>query len=126
MKKILIVDDNPELARSISEYVSGITDWQATVAHSAERALELFHQVQFDVILSDIQMPGMDGLEFAEKLKEAFESAEIENAEWQRPLVILMTGTATDGVIEEAMALGVTAVLEKPFSPRELTALLES
>ncbi|GAB1350880.1 hypothetical protein MASR1M107_30950 [Ignavibacteriales bacterium] len=88
-KKILVVDDETELRKLITKLLT-IEGYLVSEAESAERALELLQKEEFPVILSDLKMPGMSGLDLLSKVKSMDHSIE----------VILLTayGNIEDGV----------------------------
>jgi DNA-binding NtrC family response regulator len=112
--KILIVDDEP-LKRSILEdELSGAGYVVATATNPLE-AEPLLAKDGFDVILTDLRMPGQDGLTFLRELKQR----------WPRQAVIVMTAYGTVETAVEAMKLGAFDFLQKPFSTEELLLKLD-
>jgi DNA-binding NtrC family response regulator len=111
--RVLIVDDEP----SVRESLRLILKERATVtlANSGEAALEAVAAQAFDVILLDILMPGIDGLEVLERLR----------ALTQAPQVIMLTATKTVKTAVRAMKLGAFDYVTKPFDVDELVVLVE-
>jgi response regulator RpfG family c-di-GMP phosphodiesterase len=91
-------------------------DIEVEEAPSAERAAELVPRFRPDVILLDVTMPGMSGLEYCRRLKGDETTRSIR--------VVLLTGSGTT-TREEGLAAGADAYLVKPFSPLELLAVVE-
>jgi CheY-like chemotaxis protein len=102
---VLIVDDNVRLARTIAAYME-MQGFRAHPAHSAEEALLAAQQVRFDLVLLDINMPGMDGLEVCRRL--------IATAPGMR--VLMVTGRDSPEDPLRAAAVGARALLTKPIS----------
>ena len=102
---VLIVDDNVRLARTIAAYME-MQGFRARPAHSAEEALLAAHEVRFDLVLLDINMPGMDGLEVCRRL--------IATAPGMR--VLMVTGRDSPEDPLRAAAVGARALLTKPIS----------
>lgn len=109
MKKILVVDDEPLIAKGVATLISGynlpleVTD----VCLDSEEALSICRQKKIDVIVTDINMPNLNGIELIKVLKELDNNLEI----------IILTGFGSFTYAKEAMALGVRHFLEKPLIP---------
>ena len=114
MNKILVVDDEASVLASFEKMLSG-QGHQVLTARRADAALELLPLVEPDLLIMDIRMPGMDGL-------EAFRRIRAGNA---RLPVILMTGYSTTEYAIEAMKLGAFDYQVKPFEPEELLRLID-
>ncbi|MBK8266718.1 MAG: response regulator [Nannocystis sp.] len=111
--RVLVVDDNHELADNLSELLQD-EGYATLTAYSAERALELAAKEQFDIVLTDIRMPGMNGVELVKRLSAINE----------RAIFLLMTAYSTDAMLGEALRAGVRAILSKPVDLRELLTRL--
>jgi len=111
-KNILIVDDNPELRQFIRTLLQAT--YCVTEASDGQEAFQNVIDCQPDLIVSDIMMPVMDGLELAEKLKSTIETAHI-------PL-ILLTAKSTKREIIGGLQQGADDYLSKPFDSAELAA----
>ncbi len=112
-KKILVVDDEPMLR----EILRDVLDYEGVVVREAENgraALELYRNEGFDAVVSDIRMPGGDGLELLGSLRKL---------DCVTPIVMLITGFS-DLSHDAAYNLGADAVLSKPFDVNELLARL--
>jgi CheY-like chemotaxis protein len=110
--QILVVDDDPIVTRMLSRVLSSHV---VQVANSGAGALERLSQHQFDLILCDLTMPGMSGME----LYRAIEAESAETAE----RVIFMTGGAFTREGQEFLARVPNGRLEKPFDIRALRAV---
>ena len=109
-QKILIVEDNPinmELATDLLE-ASGYIIIQAGMA---EEGIELARAESPDLVLMDISLPGMDGLEAAGVLKQDPATKDIK--------VVVLTAHAMKGDKEKALAAGCTGYITKPIDTRE-------
>src|SRR5438093_3930498 len=105
MHNILIVDDEPGIRQSLKGVLED-EGYKASVAESGEACIESLRKRPFDVVLLDVWLPGMDGLETLEKVRE------IENA----PEVIMISGHGTIETAVRATKLGAYDFLEKPLS----------
>lgn len=112
-KKILVVDDDPQLLDTLVELLEEEGARVVTASNGAD-AIRLSHAQAFDVIISDIQMPEIDGIELVRRLSKLQEG---------KP-VILMTGFGSVDTLEEAMKHGAFDYLLKPFSMDSLRASL--
>src|SRR6202008_4743257 len=105
MHNILIVDDESSIRQSLKGVLED-EGYKASVAESGEACLEVLRKKAFEVVLLDVWMPGMDGLETLEKIRE------IEDA----PEVIMISGHGTIETAVRATKLGAYDFLEKPLS----------
>ncbi|MBI4817914.1 MAG: sigma-54-dependent Fis family transcriptional regulator [Deltaproteobacteria bacterium] len=112
--RLLIVDDKKDLARGIALNLEDLGAEIATV-HSAEDAVGCLEAGSFELVLSDIRMPGMDGLALLEIIK----------ARWPRTEIILFTAYGSIDSAVEAMKKGAYHYLTKPFSGDELLVVVE-
>ncbi|SIS83938.1 sigma-54-dependent transcriptional regulator [Paracoccus saliphilus] len=110
--KIAIVDDEPDMRESISQWLV-LSGFETESFASAEDALKIVGPEWPGIIVSDIRMPGMDGIAFLKRLM-SMDSA--------LP-VILITGHGDVPMAVEAMRLGAMDFMEKPFNPDRMTAL---
>ena len=106
LRKVLVVDDDPVVGKSFDRVLSD-KGYLVTTAENAHEALEQMRRGEYDLVVTDIRMPGMDGLELAETVKA------------RRPWtpVLIVTGFGDDAAEKRAKAAGVTAFLHKPLSP---------
>ena len=111
---ILIVDDQ-EIVRELCEEVIQSLGHRALMADSAIRAMEIIEQQQVDIVIADIKMSGMSGIELLEQIKTT--NPQIE--------VVIMTGYATVPSAVQAMKLGATDYITKPFSAEEFRLVVE-
>ncbi len=112
--KILIVDDNNENRRVLATVLSKNSDYDITLANDGLSALESTFSENPDLILLDIMMPGMDGFEVAEKLKDDERSTNI-------PILFITANTDSDS-ISRAFKTGGIDYITKPFNHEELLA----
>lgn len=105
---ILIVDDDHAIRESMHEFVQ-IAGYAAHATASAEDALELLKSNSIDVVITDIMLPGMDGLELTDRIRRNYEID-----------VIVMTGYSGDYSYEEAISKGASDFVFKPVRFEEL------
>ena len=113
MPKILLVEDN-EMNRDMLSRRLLKRGFEVVIAVDGEQAVDLASSEAPDLILMDIQLPGMDGLEFLKKAQDI-------NAQVKK---ILLTAYMTEAVISEAFRLGVHEFIEKPFSTEDVEEAL--
>lgn len=111
---VLIVDDDDEFRDLLLQRLTR-TGFATEAASSGVQALDIIQLRQFDVVVSDMNMPGMSGLELLEKLKALGSDAE----------VMLLTGKGTIESAVQAMQLGAFNYLQKPFGMPELEAQIK-
>jgi DNA-binding NtrC family response regulator len=113
-RKILIVDDEPGLRQSVRQAL--LADGRRIdLAASGEEALRLEAENAYAVIVADLMMPGLSGLDLLRSLKEA----------GSRARLILISGYATIAAAEQAVRMGAFEFLAKPFMPAEIRVLVE-
>src|SRR5919205_3855946 len=112
---LLIVDDEPNTLASLSRAFR-LAGHQATICDNAARALELAKSQHFDLILSDVVMPGKDGLSLLEDLK----------AQGIPTAVVMMSGQAHIDMAVRATRLGALDFLEKPISTDKLLLTVDN
>lgn len=114
MPKLLLVDDEREFVHTLSERLM-MRDVHSAVAYDGESALEILNDDEPDVIILDLKMPGIDGIEVLKKTKKT--NPDIE--------VIILTGHGTEGDRKKCMSLGAFAYLQKPVDIDILTRTLK-
>jgi len=106
--EILIVDDEP-MIRDLLKNTMERTVYSCCFAENGKKALEILAGQTFDVVVTDINMPVMDGIELAKIIKSKFTAD-----------VIVMTGQIRSYQYDEIINIGASDFVEKPFSPREM------
>ena len=115
-KNVLIVDDS-SVARKILRDLVAPYNAQILEASNGENALNTLTRHLVDLVICDLNMPGMDGLAFLEKIKKSTHLNTIP--------VALVTSESSFKSIEKAKNLGVIAFLVKPVSADQISTLLE-
>ena len=112
-KPVLIVDDEKNILLTLSQSLEAL-QLKTDTAMNGEEALAKLKEKEFGLILLDIRMPGMDGMEVLRQVREI------------RPdiRVIMITAYGTVGLAVEAMKLGAVDFIQKPFSPEEIRELV--
>jgi CheY-like chemotaxis protein len=113
VQRILVVDDEAPLLMTLVANLE-LEGYDVMEAHSAERALELAAQHAFDVVLSDVRMPGMSGVELCHELHKRHAGLP----------VVLMTAFTVEGVLRDAVDQGALMVIPKPFAVEHLLRVL--
>lgn len=110
-QKILVVDDDPVVGKSIGRVLSS-KGYAVITAENGEEALKKLGDEHYDLVFTDIKMPGMNGLEVAERVKAS--------QPWLP--VVIVTGYGSDAYEARAAAAGVSEFLRKPLSPEMIEA----
>jgi len=114
-RRLLIVDDEESLTFSLYQsFILSKKDYEVATANSGEEALDKMKQNPYDLILTDIFMPGISGLDLLKKVK----------SNWPKTDVIVMTAYGSDEKKEEAAKLGSKHYVEKPFDMKNLKELV--
>ena len=106
LRKVLVVDDDPVVGKSFNRVLSG-KGYAVITAENGEEALAKLQSEHYDVVFTDLRMPGMNGLEVAERVKA--------RQPWTP--VVIVTGYGSHTSEERARAAGVSDFLHKPLSP---------
>jgi len=107
LRKVLVVDDDAVVGKSFTRVLSENKGYVVTTVENAHEALKQMREQSFDVVFTDIKMPGMDGVELAERVKAS--------QPWTP--VVIITGYGTAENESRAKAAGVTDFVRKPLSP---------
>ena len=106
--KILVVEDDTAIRGLIHMYLEK-SGFEPFAAKSAEKALDILEDQEIGIVLTDIQLPGLNGLELTKIIRRKYHSD-----------VIIMTGYSLDYTIEEAMARGASDLIIKPVRLEDL------
>ena len=109
--RILVVDDEAPMRESLKDWLME-EGYEVGLASSGQEAIAVVGEKSWDVILLDLKMPGMDGLETLQRLKGKEVNTEAE--------ILMMTAYATVDTAVQAMKEGAFDYLVKPFSPDEI------
>lgn len=114
--KILIIDDEPKIRNGLSNLLARREGWEVAGAYeNAADALKYLAVNQVDVIITDIKMPEISGLELIARIRERD----------KKTAIIILSGYSNFQFAQRAIELGVSRYLTKPTNPRELICVLE-
>lgn len=111
MKKILVVDDEIIIRKSCERALTP-EGFEVVSVASGHEALEILEKGSFPVVLLDLKMPDMDGIEVLKKI----------TTDWPGTRVIMITGYSTADTVEQVLNLGAYSHIKKPFTPDALLA----
>jgi DNA-binding NtrC family response regulator len=115
LKRIMIVDDEETLTFSLYQsFIISKENYEVVTASSGNEAWDKFSQNPFDVVLTDITMPGITGIELLKRIKK----------ERPQTCVIMMTAYGSDEKKEEALTNGAFRYIEKPFEIKEMKNII--
>ncbi|EAT15791.1 response regulator [Desulfuromonas acetoxidans] len=117
-KRVLVIDDSSTMRKIVSRSLrqAGLDFDEILEAGDGQEALNLLENESVDLILSDINMPNMDGIEFLRQKKDNAAIAGI-------PVVMITTEGGSD-IIGEAKSLGAAGNIKKPFTPDKIEEVL--
>lgn len=113
--KILVIDDEDVIRIAVKRILENKTNYHITAVDSGREGLEMLVKESFDLVLLDIKMPDMDGLEV---LRLILSIKPEQN-------VIIMSGYTTKETIKQAIEEGASAFIEKPFTPEKLITIIK-
>ncbi|MEM8484312.1 MAG: response regulator [Bacteroidota bacterium] len=114
--EILLAEDDPS-SRQLAAYVVAQMGHQIEIATNGREAIQHLSQKRYDVILMDIQMPGIDGLQVTEHIRKTIKRE-------SQPRIIAVTARTMQGEKERFLSAGMDAYLSKPYTRDQLIAVL--
>jgi two-component system, NtrC family, response regulator HydG len=111
---VLIVDDDRDLAESLADVIEA-RGYVVELAGSGEEAVECFRRRDFDIVFTDVKLPGMNGVECLFAFRRIKPDAK----------VVMMTGFSVEQLLTQAVENGALGVLHKPFAIPDILAMLE-
>jgi CheY-like chemotaxis protein len=112
-ERVLIVDDEGNIRLTLSRSLESL-GMEIQTAVNGEEALEKLQEDEFELLLLDLKMPGIDGMEVLHQVQER----------WPKTRVIVITAHGSIDSAVEAMKLGAVDFIQKPFSPSEIRELV--
>ena len=110
---ILVVEDDVAVAELLRALLNDVPGWGATVVHDAAAARAVFRHIQVEVLVLDVNLPGISGLELLQLLRS--------DAEWRDPPVIFVTANPRQPGVPETLEQGqAVRVIAKPFEVDDL------
>jgi two-component system, LuxR family, response regulator FixJ len=113
--KVYVIDDDDAMRDSL-DFLLGAADFQVTLFESAQKFIDALPALDFGCVVSDVRMPGIDGIELLKHLKAGANLFP----------VVIMTGHGDVPLAVEAMKLGAMDFLEKPFEDDRLIGMIEA
>jgi CheY-like chemotaxis protein len=110
-----VVDDNPAMADTLADILE-VKGFTVHAAASGANALEILRDQPVDILLTDVKMPGMNGLELYRETRKLY----------HKLITIFMTAYSADELIQQGMAEGVKTILDKPLDMNFLVRLLSA
>lgn len=114
-KAILVADDDPQVLALLNEILSE-EGYSVETAPDGQKALDNIGSQKFDLLISDVRMPGMDGFELLQKVKKNYKDIK----------VIMMTGYTDDYDISDSLLLGADEYITKPFDISRMLLAIEN
>ena len=119
-KNILVIDDEELITKSLLKLLD-IEGYKTTIARSGSEAIEKIKETNFDLIISDVRMPGLDGIETIKQIR-----AYLKKSNKKTIPEVLITGYADVEKYEKAMNLKVADYLYKPFDKSDLLRVVKN
>ena len=117
-KKILIAEDSPTMRSLIVSTIAAQGDYEVVEAANGFEALRVLPREKVDLVITDINMPDINGLELVSFVKQ--------NPNYQKTPLIIISTEGSERDREKGLALGADAYLVKPFSPEALQDLIRN
>jgi two-component system chemotaxis response regulator CheY len=116
-RRVLVVEDSSAMRGFVTSTLEGAGPFLVTQAESGFAALRLFPRMRFDLVISDINMPDINGLELVRFVRD--------HEEHNKTPLILISTDGRDADRERGLKLGADAYLVKPFPPEDLLRLVD-
>jgi len=116
-ERILVVDDEEDILELVRFHLAR-EGYQLTLAATGEEALKKAKRETFDLVVLDLMLPGLDGLEVAKALKA--------DARTKSVPIVMLTAKGEDADVVSGLEIGADDYITKPFSPRVLTARVKA
>lgn len=114
---ILVIDDEPPICELLKHILQTLRPgYEVMTFLDGDTAIAQFDQQDFDLVITDYRLPGMNGLDISRYINER----------WPQIPIILVSGKPPPGIREQVKALGLTGFLKKPFSPAQLVEIVET
>lgn len=112
-RRVLIVDDNPNMSNLLSDMLE-VFDFSSQRASDGEEALSLLNQEGFSLLITDLRMPKMTGLELLKAVKDKYPKLP----------VVVITGYSTEATEQELLTAKADGFLNKPFRMNDIESVL--
>lgn len=119
-KKILVIDDDPLIIKTLKRYLRSV-GYNIETAQSGREALEKAGKEDFDLIISDIRMPGMDGIETLKRIRESG----CQHSKEKAPAIVITGYAGNDDVYRKSGELGIVECIYKPFELEEFIVAIK-
>jgi two-component system chemotaxis response regulator CheY len=115
MPRIMIVDDVASIRQIVTKVFQDV-GYQVTEAARGDEALDLAKLKRVHLVITDVEMPGMNGLELIKELRQL--------KSYQTTPILILARDASDVNIKKAETLGASGFIEKPFTPERLLSVV--
>ncbi len=112
-RRVLIVDDNPNMSNLLSDMLE-VFDFSSQRASDGEEALSFLNQEDFSLLITDLRMPKMTGLELLKAVKDKYPKLP----------VVVITGYSTEATEQELLTAKADGFLNKPFRMNDIESVL--
>lgn len=114
--RIMSVDDSTSI-RQMLVFSLKQGDYEVTEASGAAEAIEKIQEISVDMLITDLDMPGMNGIELTRKVREL--------SQYQTLPILILTTESDQSIKDTAKAAGATGWITKPFTPSQLLAVVD-
>jgi len=115
-KRVLVVDDEPNIVMSL-RFLMERAGFEVEVASTGHAAVAALERQPADLVLLDIMIPELDGFEVCQRIRA--------NSAWQNTKIVMLTAKGREVERDKGLALGADDYVTKPFSTRDLVAMVE-
>ena len=115
-KRILIIDDSPVVLSMLDDMLTAL-NYEVTCAGNGHDGCSLIETNKYNMIITDLNMPGMDGVEFTKSAKQ------MQNCKFVP--IVMLSGEHDETKISEAKSVGISTFLKKPVKENQLKTILQ-